>query len=504
MSLITPGTTVTVGTAPAPGASATSTGQAFVAGLTERGPVGVPILLQSLNDYVALLGSRVSYGELYDFAEMFFAIGGTTMWVSREVGPAALPASVTLKDSAAANTIVVSSIGPGVAGNSLTVAVVAGAITGTYQIQVLNAGVEVETSPLLMTQADAINWGTLNPASTSTNASKWVSITASSPTSGLAPAVVAATALTGGADDNSNVSDSTVTAALAVFAPDMGPGQLAVPGRTTSGTYSAMGASAASSNRLAVCDLAPGQTATEISTATAAAQTALINSGIDPSYTTFVGPEITWPGISTGTPVPSWPRQIPASAAFCGLAARNDAANDANQAFAGTANGGVVPGALGVTQSFDTTDRATINAAGVCLFRVINGVVALYGFQSLAQNPSWTDLANVRFRMQLTNDALLIGNSFDFAQIDGAGHTIAAFNGALSANLLGYYNAGSLYGAKPADAFTVSTGPSVNTPATIADRQLRAIEAVVMSPSAEAVEIQIVKYQVGQVIPASS
>ena len=44
------------------------------------------------------------------------------------------------------------------------------------------------------------------------------------------------------------------------------------------------------------------------------------------------------------------------------------------------------------------------------------------------------------------------------------------------------------------EAYVVNVGPSVNTPATIADGQLCAVLSVRMSPHAELVRIQIVKY----------
>jgi hypothetical protein len=98
----------------------------------------------------------------------------------------------------------------------------------------------------------------------------------------------------------------------------------------------------------------------------------------------------------------------------------------------------------------------------------------------------------------LFSDALKIGAQFNFAQIDPQGLLLSAFNGALVANLAGYYAKGSLFGATAADAFSVNTGSTVNTPTTIANRQLCAIENVRMSPSAELVSITIVRYPVTQ------
>lgn len=501
MSTLPPGTLVTVNAAALPGASSASTGAWFVAGLTQRGPVGVPIACNSLADFVALCGTRQSYSPLYDSAELYFASGGSTMWVSRVVGPAATSATVTLQDRAPTPlpTLKVQANGPGVAGNSITISVLTGPVTGSYVIQVSYAGAIVETSPPLVTTTDAVNWGTLNPATTSSPSSKWVTITDLGSTTAAPnnqPALVSNAAMSGGADDNSNASDTQFTAALAIFTPEMGPGQVSAPGRTTTATYTALLNHAQTTNRVALLDAVNGATASATITAATAAQ----SSATDPSYGTMLAPWITWPGIATGSPVPSWPRQIPPSAAAAALMSANDAANDANVAAAG--DNGIVVQALGTTQSFVDSDRAGLNGAGVSLFRVVNGAVKLYGYQSLATDPRWQDLANVRFRMQLVHDAEIIGDSFYGSQIDGQGKVISAFNGALVGSLSGYYAKGSLYGATPAEAFTVDTGPTVNTPQTITARQLNAIESVVMSPSAESVQITITKYLADQTIPA--
>jgi hypothetical protein len=66
--------------------------------------------------------------------------------------------------------------------------------------------------------------------------------------------------------------------------------------------------------------------------------------------------------------------------------------------------------------------------------------------------------------------------------------------------LTGYYNAGSLYGETPDDAFSVDVGESVNTPSTLAAGELRAVITMRMSPFAERVVIEIVKVSVDQSI----
>lgn len=493
MATAAPGTTVTVTTAPSTaGVPAPNTGTGFVAGLTAHGPVGVPILCTSMQDFITLCGPRVGYSTLYDVASLFFS-RGTVLYVSRTVGPASTTATIALKDSSAATCLNAAALGAGVDGISISVAVVAGPTAGTYQLVVSypNATTIVETSPSLVTAADAVAWGTPpNPQVVSNTHSNWLAITAGTSTN--APAVVAAAALTGGADDNSNVTDAITVAALAFFVEALGPGQVAAPGRATATTYAGLGAHAASKNRLAVCDLPDG-----ISTSTAITDSALVQSSIvagstDPSFACSVGPWVLWPGIPTGTAVPSWARSVPASAAFMALCAQNDAQNDCNVAAAG--DNGILAGALGLSESFDTV-RGSLNNAGTCVFRVINNAVTLYGWVSEAVDPNWQDLSSSRFRMQLVADANIIGNNYVFSQIDPQGKVIGAFNGDLTNLCQKYYAAGSIY------AFEINTGTTVNTPATIAARQLNAAITLQFSPSAPWVNINLTKYLVSSPLP---
>jgi hypothetical protein len=63
-----------------------------------------------------------------------------------------------------------------------------------------------------------------------------------------------------------------------------------------------------------------------------------------------------------------------------------------------------------------------------------------------------------------------------------------------------FYNDGALFAEPgtddPTTAFEVNVGPAVNTPVTMADGRLCAVLSVRMSPHAELVQIQIVKYAI--------
>jgi len=79
-----------------------STGVWFVAGPTQRGPVGKPIVLRSMADYATYCGQRTpATAMLYDSLELFFRDGGVQSLVSRRVGPANVTAALLLKDQSA-------------------------------------------------------------------------------------------------------------------------------------------------------------------------------------------------------------------------------------------------------------------------------------------------------------------------------------------------------------------------------------------------------------------
>jgi phage tail sheath protein FI len=180
--------------------------------------------------------------------------------------------------------------------------------------------------------------------------------------------------------------------------------------------------------------------------------------------------------------------------------AKSDLTNDTNTPAAGP--NGASSYAIGVTNSYTSADRGTLNAAGVNVIRTMpNGVIELYGYRSLALDPAWVFLNNVRFRMQVINEFDVIGEALVFQEIDGRGHLFARFNTALSGKCQQYWLDNSIYGATAAEAFSVNTGPGVNTPATIAAGQLGAQVSLRMSPAAEVVTISVVKYSVAQTLP---
>lgn len=476
-----PGTVVTTITAPPARGVPTDTGVLFCTGRTERGPVGTAVTLKGMNDYATHFGDRVSYGALYDALDVAFKEGLHQAIVSRVVGPAAASAAHTFVDRAGSPvaTVRFNAAYVGDDGNNLTVAIANGVTSGTVIVTVKYAGTVVDTSPELASPAAIAAWQ-----------SAWVVATdlaSATAAPNNNPAVITDTALSGGTADATSITDAHWTNALNAFPANLGPGQVAAPGRTTDTAHQALTAHAAAFNRFALLDMPDTATLSTIETS---AKNGVLS--LDGSYAAAFAPWVTVPGVVAGTT-----RTVPPSALLAGLIATDDALGDADTAPMGPRYG-ASSYALGVTQTFTPSDEGTLNDASVNV--VINpfGTVMNYGLRSLDTSGNWTQFTNSRLRMQIAALAGAIGDNYVGSKINDA--TIQAFQGDLKAMLSELYDTGALYGATAADAFRVDVGPTVNTDLTAAAGHLKAVLSVRMTESAEYVDIEVIKVPLTQAV----
>lgn len=473
MALIRPGTNIVVRETSSRRGANTDTGVWFVAGLTEKGLTGVAHKIESMSDYTRLLGQRVSYGILYDALETFFAEGGAVAYVSRLAGPAAANSFVVLNDAGAAATLRVEAKGPGDWGNALNVAVTAGDAGGEFKLVITHDTLgTLETSPSLVDKAAAFNW-----------AQNSLYIVLVDQASLNDPAVVAAQSLAGGADDRASITDAGWETGINIFGKDLGPGQVSMPGRTTQQAHVDLLEHAVARNRNAILDAIDTATAATHITSASNARTA------NARYGALFAGWLKIPGITPGTT-----RLVPPSALVAGRIAFMDALGSPNVPAAGV--NGESTYAIGINNPVLESDRESLNNVGVNVIRMQYGVPRIYGWRSLA-NPvtetQWLPFGNVRLLMEIAALADEIGEQFLFAEMDGQRRTVNRFGAALTGMLIPYWEEGSLYGLTPGEAFAVDVGTSVNTPATMANNELRAILSLRMSPFAEMVTIEIVK-----------
>lgn len=469
-----PGATVELVDSAPPVASLTDTGTAFVIGLADRGPLVGQLtasdVVNSLGEWEAAYGERQSYnGPVYDAVEAFFTEGGGQLYFARYAGPTPVKATITVPSSSAQYNVVAKS--EGAWGNNLTFTMTSG--VGLVK----ESGTTVETTPTLATVGDLIDWAT--------DTSEYVDVTAIAALSASLTNSAARTLATG-ADDRTNATDTQRDTALDRFGSDLGPGSVFAPGLTTATVHQLVAEHARDHNRFGYGDAPDSATAATV----AAAGTTIRALGTDVArHIQILDPWLIGPGTTAGTT-----RTVPPSGVQAGIAARNDASSlNPNRASAG--RNAISRFALDVAYARSDTDRETLADAGVTVIVNKGGIVQTYDDVTPVNpttDPEWLGAAGGRFVMRVVADALAIADGHMFGSVAGPAD-LAAFAGDLRGMLAGWFAIGALYSADgtAAGAFRVETGAAVNTPTTLAARQLRAALALKIAPNAREVVIQI-------------
>lgn len=492
-----PGVNVSVRDSAPPSSTPTDVGTCFMVGVTEAGPSTSTAddLVQNMEEYQRKFApSGRAYAAaitMWDSVEAFFAEGGNRLYIGRVFGPAAALATVNLLDNVSAIALVVKARGVGDYGNSIDIVVRTNTQdpdipVGSYRLRLVN---EVTSEVLdesydLATNADAVQWAFSN---------SFVSIT--SGVSAIDP-VAGTFDLAGGVADTAGITDVQWSAALASLSRTLGPGVVCAPGATTNTIHNYLAEAAHRDLRIAFLD---GPDTATVSTLTASAKAVVDDTLKRARFAGMFGPWATVPGLTTASV-----RKVPPSPIVAGVFARNMANGlSANEPAAG--ENGRFNTVLGFSQTYTDVDRETLNANGFNVLRDIYGVRKVYGWRTTADpvnDPRWIGLNNSILHRQIVALAGVIGERFVFRQIDGQGRLISEFNGALVGEIcLPLFLDGSLYGATAEEAYKVDTGPSVNTIATVANSELRAVISIKMAPFGEEVNIEIVKYLVTESIP---
>jgi hypothetical protein len=504
-----PGSIIQVRTTGTPKSVPTDTATWFVTGFADRGPMG-PVSIKSLQDFIATFGLRQTYSPLYDALELFFREGGSSAYVSRVFGPAVVQATLTgwacknLLDGSAGVSLIARAKGPGVYGNAITVAVQnpgAGGTASSFSLLVTDPNYPqangttasyAEQSPDFTTQAAAVAWS---------QQSKLIDVALGA--SALLPANATASALATGADDRSNATDTQWAAAGNRFSKDLGPGQHTQVGRTTAQAYSDTLAHCSVNNRVGVLD---GVDTATISTLTTATTT--LRANVNARFGALFAPWVVTNGLLPGTT-----RIVPPSAFVCAKIAANDGGGKSpNDPAAGSLEGVSFGNVIGLSQpAYDNGNgvdvtRDAMYTLGVNQITYRYGQFEVFGWRSLVDpngaDQTWVNLGNVRTAMWAVAQSLKIAENYILSNIDGQGRLFSAFQGDLIGMLMQLYNPpwSALFGAKPEDAFRVDVGNQVNTPATIAARELHASITLRMSEDAELVVIEFAKVPVNQTI----
>jgi hypothetical protein len=472
-----PGASVTIIDAPPPPAPASDTGTAFIVGFSDRGPTTGGLkttdVLTSEGDFIGRYGARQSYsGVEYDAMAAFFAEGGSRLYFSRKVGPAAVIAQASVPTATPKFTA--KAKGPGASYNTVSVGVASGVVT------VYDGGVAKEVSPAFTDVTQAQLW-----AQSSSNLLSDITPVGTGALTDSAPV-----ALAGGADDRVNTADVQIQAALDRFGSNLGPGQVALPGDGRQAAYTMAATHARDKNRFAVLDAPDTPTYTNV-TAVAATTRSL---GRDLArHVVLLDPWLT----RTDT---NLSRAIPPSGVWMGLAAVNDAAGNPNRAVAGQRS--ISAYASGVKYVRAQSERDALADAGVTVFRQFGSSVMPYDDVTPVDGtvePEWLGAGTNRLVMRIVADALSIANAHLFESIANS-DVLAGFNGDLKSMLRGWWSVGALYGDAPEDAYRVETGSTVNTPATLAAKQLKAALSLKIAPNARFVQVTITNQGLQEVL----
>lgn len=471
-----PGYTVTIGERPASSLAAASTSNGFMAGFSERGSVTEPILIRSPKEATEKLGARLT-GEpiAYDSIDAYFREGGSALYFAR-INPSAGTASKEVVDEESKKDLKFTAKSPGSWGNSIKIAVTKS--SSTYSFTVKYEGNAVETSPSFTTTQEAVEWATFN--------SNYVVVAKESESSAI-PKTQEVT-LAGGTYTTGSATETNVKEAIERFTADLGPGQLFAPGQTSEGIHKFLLEQAGARNRRALLDDPDTATYSEI------VSHATTMRGSYAKFGTMVAPQLKIPGLTGGTS--TW-RTIPASAAWAGVIARNEAAGYSPNVAAAGAKRGAFQYAFATTQTYANAGVEALNAAGVMLIKPVRGVPTAFGNRTLVNSttePNWVSFSASRTIMRIAAVAEEVMEGYEFEQIDGKGLVFKRLEAELANRACKpLYEEGSLYGDTPEEAFVVETGPDVNTEITIAAEEIRAQIAVRVSPSGETLNVEIVK-----------
>lgn len=476
-----PGVVVTTATRSGPSSDLRATsGQYFVAGVAERGSVSGPILLRSMTDYYHLMGNRVSYGFLHDDLQMFFEEGGSQAYVARVVGPGATLGTLTINDRAAVTplpTLRIDAANPGAWSASVEVEVTDGTNPGTFRIQIYLDGELTESYNNLATPADAVTRLVNSALVRATN----LGSTSAAPTN--IPANQARTPLSAGTDDRASVTATTLVGALSRFDVSLGDGAVSIPGIGVA-VHSGLVDHAEANNRIALLTAARGETISNL--------TVDIAANIDSEYAGLFAPYVLVPDGTGGT--------RPVSPEGYVAAVRNRAHEEAGPWRAPGGEISVARFVVGIDESYNRDAGDQLDAARVNAIRLIGNTIRLYGWRSLSHDEAnYAMLTGRDVLNRVVNAAEQVLERYVFQTIDGRGRLQAEIAGELIGIAEPMRGAGGLFERLDANnqvidpGYSVDTGNSVNTPASLANNEIRARLALRVSPVGALVSLTIVK-----------
>jgi hypothetical protein len=273
--------------------------------------------------------------------------------------------------------------------------------------------------------------------------------------------------------------------ALSLLPP--GPGQVVAPEVTGATAIAQMCDAAWDQGK---CCIVNGPTDASDATLEALAASVIATSDGGSRGAIMVADTAQYAGTASGETV-----NVPWAVTLAALVAKQDKATS-NPGAAAAGVTGVSWGAASVSDLRSDTRRTALNTAQVSTAKYVDGKYRQYGIRSLANLqtlPSWWNWWGSRVVMAFRSRVAAVGEDFVFAETDGAGKLTGRFKSQIADVAMQLYDLGALFGATPADAYTIDTGDTVNSVASLQAGNLIANCHLKVSENAEHVTINIVR-----------
>lgn len=477
-----PGVTITTGAVAGPSAPTIAPASTYFAvGLAERGAADAAVLCNSFTEFEAQFGTRQSYGALWDDVKTFFEEGGTRVYATRVVGPAATTGALSsaLLDQHATTpvaTLTVTARNPGAWSSRVSVQVFAGATEDTFRLKVLLDDVVVRDYTNLHTPAEAVSRTSADPYVKLTDAGSATAAPLNN------PAVVGPLDLTAGTDDRASVTASHYVAALDRFDIGKGDGAVAIPGIGPS-VHAGLIEHADENNRIALlCAARTADIGTIIDTAAT----------LDAKRAGLFAPWIRVPDTFGGTRTISPEGFVAAARARAHAIGPWQAAAGENS----KARYVVAPDVV-----YTATQGNEFDAAKVNVIRTVAGFVRLYGWRSLAADEvNWGYLIGADTVNRVVTEAYAQLEPYLFGVIDARGHLLSKIQGTLIGIVQPMAAADGLFARFAEDGETlldpgyrVNVSSELNPTESLALNQVLAELGIRVSPTAALVMLTVTK-----------
>jgi len=469
----------------------------FVVAEAERGPL-FPVRCTSLAAVVAVFGGHQTYSYLYNSAETFFGeAGGGDLWVSRIASSTAATATRALSDGSA-TTLTISAMGPGTYGNSVSVQVRTNADdasipSGSFQFRITEGGAIIEDSPVFTEKSEALLWAPSNGTGNAQTFRLTDGVGTGDPVQ-LAASVLGSA--TSGADNRGAIVDNDWQIALDKFTIDLGPGQVFMPGQTTSVRQLMLAAHARLRGRHAVLDVTDTPTVATLISAMSAINAA------PSSGARFVSAYWPWHQIPPLSGAYGY-RTVPPSAALAGLMARAEAeGGDPGIAAAGEEHGRFrfVTGLSQDPTLLTDANLSSLDDSGLNIAQFFSGIEkpVQYGNRtprSRSTDSVWAEASGSRLAMAVAARCDAVMRRYVHTRATPT--RLAQLQGELGAVLEALRVVGALYGETPAEAYSVdATSDAINPAAQLEAGTLKAAVAFRSSPSPARTRLELARVSI--------